>query len=131
MWLTGVGAMAEDSFDDVEYISGKTGLDKRKKGTLVVSEGKLLLKEKDGTEIFSLPANQVTSATSHVVTEEGGVATRVFINRNALERVETVNVNFESLTEAGCIILRCKKKNTGPQIAAKVNFAAKKAKGEK
>lgn len=119
----GVVVHADDTFK-AEYVSGRTGVEKKVKGALVIGNEAVTMM--DGKkEVFRIPLATVTKVTN---SRNAKVGTDGFpLLGIAFSHVEEfVYITTETADRAEVVIFRVDKK-ASPGIVAKVEFAAKKA----
>jgi hypothetical protein len=118
-----VARAANDTFK-VEYVSGRTGVEKKTKGQLVIGDQALTMM--DGKKVvFGIPLATVTKVTN---TRNAKIGTDGFpLLGIAFSHVEEfVYITTETAERAEVVIFRVDKK-ASPGIVAKVEFAVKKA----
>src|SRR5207245_724873 len=119
---------AQDVFPDVEYIQGRTGFpDKINKGKLVVTATELDFVKNDST-VFAIPLETVKDVTNSLQTDPGGVGRKLLFGAFASKREEFLYVNTETPERAEAIVFKCHKKNSSPDMMAKIKFQMAKAK---
>ena len=126
VFLTATPLVASDVFPDVEYVSGRGGLDHKVKGTLMLDERGVTLKDKNGAEVFSLPIKSVTAASSSVNRDEGSFGRKMALGIFASKTEEFLTVHTEGPQGAEAIMVKCKK-HTSQGMADKIQFQVKHA----
>ena len=122
-------AIPEARFENVEYISGRAGFEKKQKGELLVGADSVTLLKDDGTFGFSIPTAHITSVGREKDIRDGSVGKKLLFGSLAGSRKqEFVQVTTESETEAEGIVFKVKQ-GTSVGIASKIAFAAKKKRG--
>lgn len=121
--LIASAAFAADTFDGVEYMTGHAGLNKQK-GKLSITETELQFID-GGKVLFAVPLSTITKV-SHDRETDTGSPFRNAMWGNSTKTEDFVNVTTESATAAEGLVFRVKRKMS-PGIAAKIEFAAKKA----
>ena len=123
--LVVVAALSAETFDKVEYLSGKAGV-KKHKGQITLTATQLQFVDKDKV-LFAVPLTTVTKVTN---TRNAQIGTDGFpLLGIAFSHVEEfVYVTAETAESADVLVFRVKRK-TSPGIVAKIEFAAKRAKG--
>lgn len=119
-------ASAQDRFPDVEYISGKSGFDKKTKGSLVVDEKAVKFVNKDGGAIFELPIVSVVSASQSREKDEGSFGRKMALGIFAGKTEEFLQVETKTAEGAEVVVFKTKKKMS-PGMAAKINFYVEKS----
>jgi tricorn protease-like protein len=121
-----VSVSADDTFK-AEYVSGKAGFDKKIKGQLLISEQALVMM--DGTKvIFTIPLTTVMKATDTVENNSGGFGRKLMFGNFSNRSEGFVFVTTETADAAEAIVFKVAQKAPAG-IVAKIQFAAKKAKG--
>ena|SRR3989442_1055979 len=118
---------AQDVFPDVEYIQGRTGFPDKIKGKLVLTAAELQFVKNDST-LFSIPMEAVKDVTNSLTTDPGGVGRKLLFGAFASKREEFLYVNTETSERAEAIVFKCHKKNSSPDMMAKIKFQIAKAK---
>jgi len=130
-WLVGAllvasPALCGDSFPGTEYVSGKSGLQNKVKGTLVVEESEIRFLAGNGTPVFSIPMASVTGASASREHDDGSFGRKMALGIFAGKTEEFLQVESSSQVGAEAVVFKCQKK-TSPGMAAKINFYAVKA----
>jgi hypothetical protein len=124
--LVAAPLVAGEVFPEVEYVSGRAGLNQKVKGQLILDERGVTFKNKDGADVFSLPIQSVTGATSSVNHDEGSFGRKMALGIFAGKTEEFLTVHTEGPQGAEAIMIKCKK-HTSQGIADKIQFQAKHA----
>ncbi len=119
-------AWAQQVFQDVEYIQGRTGFPDKIKGKLVLTDTELQFVKDDAT-LFTVPLGTVKDVTNSLTTDPGGVGRKLLLGAFSSKREEFLYVNTESTERAEVIVFKCHKKNSSPDIMAKIKFQAGRA----
>jgi hypothetical protein len=120
--FTAANVFAADTFDGVEYIAGHAGA-KQHKGRLSITDTELRFL--DGSKaLFVIPLPTIVSA---VVSTEATHGVSGF-SWNAVKSQDYVTVKTESAQSAEALVFKIGNKQAAG-VAAKIEFAAKKAKG--
>ena len=106
-------AWAQEVFQDVEYIQGRTGFPERIKGKLVLTATELKFVKNDST-LFTIPLETVKDVTNWLTTDPGGVGRKLLLGAFSSKREEFLYVNTESPERAEAIVFKCHKKNSSP-----------------
>lgn len=122
--LVFVVALSADTFDHIEYMTGKAGMHKQK-GKITLTATELQFTD-GGTVLFAVPLNTVTKVSSNRETDHGSPLSAALWGPSA-KTEDFVYVTTESATAAEGLVFRVKRKESSG-IAAKIEFAAKKAK---
>lgn len=122
-------ALAQERFENVEYVSGKAGFEKKEKGVLYLEEGRLRFADKKGNTIFSMPLESITEVEATREHEEGSFGRKMALGIFASKNQEYLLVKTETADAAEAITFKCKKK-TSETMATKINFALKQLRGE-
>jgi len=106
-------AWAQEVFQDVEYIQGRTGFPNKIKGKLVLTATELKFVKNDST-LFTIPLETVKDVTNWLTTDPGGVGRKLLLGAFSSKREEFLYVNTESPERAEAIVFKCHKKNSSP-----------------
>ena len=118
-------AMAQEMYKDVEYIAGKSGLDHKVKGTLILSATGVTLMDDAGTAIFRIPVSTITNVNNETDVRDASVGKKLLLGSFAGSRKqEFVNITSETDSAAEAIVLKAKQ-GTSVGIVAKIKFAMK------
>ena len=125
--LVPVGLWAAESYPDTEYTSGRAGMDKKVKGTLVIDEENVSFRDKNGAQIFAIPMKSITNVTNASERDEGSFGRKMALGIFASKTEEFLTVTSESSNGAEAIVFKCKKKMS-PGMVAKIQFYMPKKK---
>ena len=117
---------AQETFKDVEYISGKGGFEKKIKGVLLMDEEALRFTDKKGNVVFEMPLATMTEVSASREQESGSFGRKMALGVFASKDQEYLLVKTETEDAAEAIVFKCKKK-TSEAMATKINFQVKKA----
>ena len=123
-----VGVWAQDVFPDVEYIQGRTGFSEKIKGKLVVNATGVEFRTKSDSVVFTVPIETIKDVSNSLQTDPGGVGRKLMFGVFASKREEFVYLNTETPERAEGIVFKCHKKNSSPDLMAKIRFQMAKAK---
>src|SRR6266568_7667956 len=123
-----VGVWAQEVFPDVEYIQGRTGFPEKIKGKLVIQETGLTFFTKHDSTVFTVPLATIKDVTNSLQTDPGSVGRKLMLGMFASKREEFLYLNTETSERAEAIVFKCHKKNTSPDMMAKIKFQMTKAK---
>jgi hypothetical protein len=123
--LTAALARADDTFPNVQYVSGKAGFADKVKGTLTLTATELRFTDKDGKPVFTIPLGEVKAVTNSVEQNPGSTGAKLMLGVFASKKEEFLYVNTETETAAEALVFKCKGK-TSPAMVAKISFATKK-----
>ncbi len=120
---------AAETFNGLEYITGHAGV-KQQHGSLIVvgdvlrftNEGAIYAKEKK--TIFEIPLTTIVSAVASTEATHGVSA----FSWNAVKSQDYVTIKTETAEGAEALVFKVGNKQAAG-VAAKIEFAAKKAKG--
>jgi hypothetical protein len=118
-------AWAEQTFPEVQYVSGKTGFEKKMKGTLFLTETELRFAAKEGNTGFTVSLAEIKDVSNSVENNPGSTGAKLALGVFASKKEEFVYVNTETKDAAEALIFKVKNK-TSPAIVAKVKFQLKK-----
>ena len=118
-------AWAEQTFPEVQYVSGKTGFEKKMKGTLILTETELRFAAKEGSAGFTVPLAEIKDVSNSIENNPGSTGAKIALGIFASKKEEAVYVTTETKDAAEALIFKVKNK-TSPAIVAKVKFQLKK-----
>lgn len=119
---------AQDVFPDVEYIQGRTGFPEKIKGKLVISAAGVEFLTKEDSSIFVVPLETIKEVTNSLQTDPGSFGRKMLLGAFASKREEFLYLNTETPERAEAIVFKCRKKNSSPDMMAKIKFQMAKAK---
>jgi hypothetical protein len=126
--LTSAGTLAgQDVIPKVEYQAGHAGMDKKVKGSLVISDTDIKFLDEKGTPVITIPLANITDVSSSIDRKEASVGSKLafgFLARSRKE--ELITVSFESSETAEGIIFKTDK-NVSAGVVAKIQFHMKRA----
>jgi len=117
-----VRVWAQDVFPDVEYIQGRTGFPEKIKGKLVIQETGLAFVTKNDSTVFTVPIATIKDVTNSLQTDPGSVGRKLMLGMFASKREEFLYLNTETPDRAEAIVFKCHKKNSSPDMMAKIKF---------
>ena len=106
-------AWAQEVFQDVEYIQGRTGFPNKIKGKLVLTATELKFVKNDST-LFTIPLETVKNVTNSLTTDPGGEGRKLLLGAFSSKREEFLYVNTVSPERAEAIVFKCHKKDSSP-----------------
>jgi hypothetical protein len=112
--------LAGESFPDIEYITGKAGVNDKVKGSLVLDEKGIRFNDKKQHAVFSIPIEQVVKATQSREREEGSFGRKMALGIFASKNAEYLRVETRTPEGAEVLVFKTKKERS-PGIAAKIN----------
>ena len=98
-------AWAQEVFEDVEYIQGRTGFPNKIKGKLVLTATELKFVKNDST-LFTIPLETVKDVTNWLTTDPGSVGRKLLLGAFSSKREEFLYVNTESPERAEAIVFK-------------------------
>ncbi len=117
---------AQDSFRDVEYVSGRAGMDRKMKGTLVIDDSMITLRDKsNGASLITIPISIVSEASASEGVNSGSMGRKLLLGVFAAHEEEFVTISTVTATDAEAIVLKVKR-NESLGIVAKVHFRVRK-----
>ena len=119
--LSALPLLAGDTFPDIEYVTGKAGYNEKVKGFLLVDEKEVRFNDKKGSNIFTIPMEQVIEASRSREHEEGSFGRKMALGVFASKNAEYLRIETKSADTAEVIVFKTKKEKS-PGIAAKINF---------
>jgi len=119
-------ASTQNVYRDAEYISGKTGLDKKIKGTLVIDDSMIALQDKSNNMVvLSIPISTVKQISASIGVNGGSIGRKLLLGVFASHDEEFVTIFTESATDAEAIIFKVPH-NTSAGIVAKIHSRLKR-----
>jgi len=122
-------AWADETFPDVQYVSGKAGFNEKIKGTLAWGATELQFTDKNAKVVFAIPLADITEASNSVEQNPGSTGAKIMLGIFASKKEEFVYITTETSTAAEALVFKVKNK-TSPAIVAKLKFQLKKVKSE-
>src|SRR5262245_37551801 len=104
-WLVGAmlvaaPALCGDSFPGTEYVSGKSGVQNKVKGTLVVEENEVRFLAGNGAPVFSIPMASITRASASREHDDGSFGRKMALGIFAGKTEEFLQVESQTSTGA-------------------------------
>lgn len=118
-------AAAQETFDNMEYISGHAGLGDKVKGSLEVGDSAVRFLDRHGRQVFILPISIVTEVSNSVEENVGSTGRKLLLGAFASRSEEFLYITTESESGAEGIVIKCRRK-TSPGIVAKIRFQMKR-----
>jgi hypothetical protein len=112
---------AGEVFPDIEYITGKAGLNDKVKGSLVLDEKEIRFNDKNQRSVFAIPIEQVVKATQSREREEGSFGRKMALGIFASKNAEYLRVETRAPEGAEVLIFKTKKEKS-PGMVAKINL---------
>lgn len=119
---------AQDVFPDVEYIQGRTGLSDKMKGKLVIGSAGVEFRTKSDSSVFAVPLETIKDVTNSLTSDPGSFGRKMLLGVFSARREEFLYLSTETPERAEAIVFKCHKKNTSPDMMAKIKFQMAKAK---
>ncbi len=123
MW-SGV-TWAQEAYPGAEYISGRSSITKKVRGTLLLSATQLRFASDKGETLIVVPFETIKEVSNSVETDPGSTGAKIMLGVFASKKEEFLYVNTETADAAEALVFKCKNK-TSPGILAKVRFQMKK-----
>ena len=101
-------ALGQDRIPKVEYQAGHAGMEKKVKGSLVISDDEVQFLDEKGNTRITMPLTSITGVSSSV------------------DKEELVRVAYEAVETAESVILKTQK-NVSAGAVAKIQFHMKKS----
>jgi len=125
-FATSAVASTQNVYRDAEYISGKTGLDKKMKGTLVIDDSVIALEDKSNDMVLlSVPISTVKQISASIEVNGGSVWRKLLLGVFASHDEEFVTIFTENATGAEAIIFKVPN-NASVGIVTKVYYRLKR-----
>jgi len=116
-------AWAQEVFQDVEYIQGRTGFPDKIKGKLVLTATELKFVKNDST-LFTIPLETVKDVTNWLTTDPGGVGRKLLLGASLRsERGFCTSIPSRPSVPRRSSS-KCHKKNSSLDMMAKIKFQA-------
>jgi hypothetical protein len=109
--------LGEDSFPDVEYVSGKGGFARAIKGSLAVTASEVTFKDSKGHAVFAIPVSQLVEASHSREREEGSFGRKMALGIFASHTDEFLRVETKSSDTAEVIVFKTKKEKSPGMVA--------------
>ena len=106
--LAGI-ALAADSFRNVEYISGRAGLEKKVKGQLTIDEKEMSFTDERGKHLLSIPMAEIDKAEAGAQREEGSFGRKMALGIFASKTEEYLHVESHNDAGAEAVVLKVKR----------------------
>ena len=120
-------AWSQDLIPKVEYQAGHAGMDKKVKGSLVVSDSALQFLDETGHSLVTIPLAKITDVSSSIDRKEASVGSKIAFGVLARSRKEElITVTYETESTAEGVIFRTEK-NMSAGAVAKIQFHMKRA----
>lgn len=126
MLWPGVAAWSQETFPKVEYISGRSTLPNKIKGTLVLTATELRFNSEKGDSVMVVPLSTIKSVTNSIENNPGSTGAKIMLGVFASKKEEFLYINTETADLAEALVFKCKNK-TSPNMMAKIQFQMKKA----
>ncbi len=123
--MLGPSAFADETINNVEYMTGHAGM-KKQKGKISITGTELQFLDGDKV-LFAVPLATITKVNGNRETDNGSPLSNALWGWSP-KTEDFVYVTTESATTAEGLVFRVKRKMAAG-VAAKIEFAAKKAKG--
>jgi len=120
-------ALCQDQISKVEYQDGHACMDKKMKGSLVLSDTTLQFLDEKGHSLIAIPMAGITNLSSSIDRKEASVGSKIafgFLAKSRKEELITVAYTTEQTAEG--IIFKTEK-NMSAGTVAKIQFHMKKA----
>ena len=115
-----------DTYEGVEYISGKDKFEKKIKGILHIDVEEIRFTDKKGRPIFTIPHSILTEVSTSSGKEEGSFGRKMALGIFASKNQDYLYINTETKDTAEGLVFKCKK-NTSQGMAAELHFYMKRA----
>ncbi|HSD65801.1 MAG TPA: hypothetical protein VLF95_03815 [Vicinamibacteria bacterium] len=116
---------AADTFEGVEYISGKAGFEKKVKGQLTIDEKEVRFADNQGKLVFSIPTAEIEKASAGTQHDSGSFGRKMALGIFASKTEEYLTVESHNADGAEGVVFKVKKK-TGAGMATKISYWAGK-----
>ncbi len=118
--------LAQDRIAKVEYQAGHAGMEKKMKGSLLISDADIQFLDEKGNVRITIPAASITGVTSSIDRKEASVGSKLAFGLFAKSRKEElVTVTYEAGETAEGVIFKTQK-NMSAGTVAKIQFHLKK-----
>jgi hypothetical protein len=120
-------ALGQDRIPKVEYQAGHAGMEKKVKGSLVISDAELQFLDEKGNTRLTIPMASITGVSSSIDRKEASLGAKLALGFFAKSRKEElVTVAYEVAETAEGVIFKTQK-NMSAGAVAKIQFHLKKA----
>ncbi len=123
-------APAQDTFKDVEYVSGHAGMEDKVKGVLVLDSKELRFQNKDGAPLMTIPLSQITEVGNQTDIRDASAGKKLLLGGlSGSRKQEFVQITYETPQTAEGLVFKVKQ-GTSTGIVAKLKFAVKQVQGK-
>jgi len=123
-------APGQDTFKDVEYVSGHTGMEDKVKGVLVLDAKEIRFQGKDGAPLISIPLSEITEVGSQTDIRDASVGKKLLLGGlSGSRKQEFVQITYETPQTAEGLVFKVKQ-GTSTGLVAKLKFAVKQVQGK-
>jgi hypothetical protein len=120
-------ALCQDRIAKVEYQAGHAGMEKKMKGSLLISDTEIQFLDEKGNVRITIPTVSITGVTSSIDRKEASVGSKLVFGLFAKSRKEElVTVAYEAGETAEGVIFKTQK-NISAGAVAKMQFHLKKS----
>jgi hypothetical protein len=125
--LTAHPALAQDRIPKVEYQAGHAGMEKKVKGSLLITDAEVQFVDEKGALRITIPLASITTLSSSIDRKEASVGAKLALGFFAKSRKEElVTVAYEMDQTAEGVIFKTQK-NMSAGAVAKIQFHLKKS----
>ena len=125
-FATSAVASAQDVYRDVEYISGKAGVEKKMKGTLVIDDSTITLQDRSSHSVMlSLSMSTIREISASNEVNTGSIGRKLLLGVFASHEEEFVTITTETATDAEGIVFKVGHKASAG-VVAKIHYRLKR-----
>jgi len=123
-------APGQDTFKDVEYVSGHAGMEDKLKGVFVLDAKELRFQDRAGKLLISIPLSEITEVGNQTDIRDASVGKKLlFGGLSGSRKQEFVQITYETPQAAEGLVFKVKQ-GTSTGIVAKLKFAVKQVQGK-
>ncbi len=123
---TPVLSHSQEMIPKIEYQGGHAGMDRKVKGTLLISDTDLQFLDAKGSQLIAIPLTEIRDVSSAIDRKDASVGAKLAIGFLAKSRKdELVTISFETEKTAEGVIFKTDK-NVSAGLVAKIRFHMKK-----
>jgi hypothetical protein len=120
-------ALGQDRIPKVEYQAGHAGMEKKVKGSLVITDAEVQFLDEKGNTRIIMPMTSITAVSSSVDRKEASVGSKLVLGFLAKSRKEElVTVAYEAVETAEGVNFKTQK-NVSAGAVAKIQFHMRKS----
>ncbi len=116
---------AQDVIPKVEYLGGHAGMDKKVKGSLLITASEVRFLDEHGAPLITVPMRTITSVEAGIDRRDASVGSKLAFGILAKSRKdELVTLSYETSSNAEGLVFRTDR-NMSASVVAKIRFRLK------